>query len=88
MVMIQEQFKCVGIELKIEVAEDAKFHDYNRKNLQPHMALVGGVELPHAQPACQIELSGGGGAQLVLRLDCGHGHPGVEEWKGFQHGQR
>jgi peptide/nickel transport system substrate-binding protein len=49
MVMIQEQFKHVGIELKIEVAEHAKFHDYNLKNLQPHMALVGGVELPHAQ---------------------------------------
>jgi peptide/nickel transport system substrate-binding protein len=49
MVMIQEHLKRVGIELKIEVAEHAKFHDYNLKNLQPHMALVGGVELPHAQ---------------------------------------
>jgi peptide/nickel transport system substrate-binding protein len=49
MVMIQEQLKQVGIELKIDVAEHAKFHDYNLKNLQPHMALVGGVELPHAQ---------------------------------------
>jgi ABC-type transport system substrate-binding protein len=49
MVMTQEQFKKVGIKLKIEVAEHGKFHDYNLKNLQPHIALVDGVELPHAQ---------------------------------------
>jgi peptide/nickel transport system substrate-binding protein len=49
MVMIQEHLRKVGVELKIEVAEHAKFHDYNLKNLQPHMALIGGVELPHAQ---------------------------------------
>jgi ABC-type transport system substrate-binding protein len=47
MAMTQEQFKKVGIELKIEVAEHGKFHDYHLKNLQPHMVLVDGVELPH-----------------------------------------
>jgi ABC-type transport system substrate-binding protein len=49
MAMTQEQFKKVGIELKIEVAKHGKFHDYNLKNLQPHMVLVDGVDLPHAQ---------------------------------------
>jgi hypothetical protein len=36
------------INALIDVAEHTKFHDYHLKNLPPHMALVGGVELPHA----------------------------------------
>jgi hypothetical protein len=38
------------VSARIGVAEHAKFHrDDNLKNLQPHMALVGGVEQPQAQ---------------------------------------
>ena len=51
-------------------------------------ALLSLQDVPGPQPACQTELSGGGGAQLVLYLDCGHGHPGVGERRGSQHGQR
>lgn len=44
--------------------------------------------IPRPQPADQIERSGGSCAQLVLRLDCGHGYLAVRQWREFQHGQR
>jgi hypothetical protein len=37
------------INARMDVAEHAKSHDHHPKNLPPHAALVGGVELPQAQ---------------------------------------
>jgi ABC-type transport system substrate-binding protein len=69
MAMTQEQFKKVGIELKIEVAKHGKFHDYNLKNLQPHMVLVDGVDLPHAQLWLDDASNGYSGVGRIRWLD-------------------